>query len=192
MPTSSERWDTTADPWRYGARIVSSNTDALGGTAVRAATDYWPLGATARHDSSSVRELWLTGQSFVRPDADRKSNLRKQVLSYRAERPHESSVTQAVNDALKFIDLIPVTAILPYVALADDGEVNFFWRRDGLFIDIGFIGDSMMHYYVSARAQGVDSDASIQFTGRSLPREIVRTMPRLRPEFGTDSYGRVC
>ena len=147
--------------------------------------------STARFDSSSAREPWSVGSKFIPQDTDRKSSLRKQVLSYRAERPRESSLAQAVNDALRFIDLIPATAVLPYVALADDGEVNFFWRRDGLFIDIGFVGDDMMHYYVSARAQGVDSDASIQFTGRSLPRDIVKTMPRLPLEFGTDSYGRV-
>ena len=119
-------------------------------------------------------------------DTHRTSNLSKQVLSYQAERPHDSSIAQAVNDALKFIDLIPATATLPHAALADDGEVNFIWRRDGLFVDVGFIGDGMMHYYVSADAQGVDSDASIQFSGRSLPPDIVRTVPKLR-EAGTDS-----
>ena len=191
MLTSSERCNTTADPWRYGARTIWSNIGAARGTGVGDATDYCPLMATARFDSSSAREPWSVGSKFIPQDTDRKSSLRKQVLSYRAERPRESSLAQAVNDALRFIDLIPATAVLPYVALADDGEVNFFWRRDGLFIDIGFVGDDMMHYYVSARAQGVDSDASIQFTGRSLPRDIVKTMPRLPREFGTDSYGRV-
>ena len=87
-------------------------------------------------------------------DTDRKSDLRKQVLSYRAERPQDSSIARAVDDALKFIDLIPAAATSPYVSLADDGEVNFLWRRDGLFIDIGFVGDGMMHYYLSADARG--------------------------------------
>ena len=54
-----------------------------------------------------------------------------------------------MNDALTFIDLIPAAATLPYVALAEDGEVNFYWRRrKSLLIDVGFVGDGMMHYYV--------------------------------------------
>lgn len=108
------------------------------------------------------------------------SDLRRRVLSYRAERPRDPLLAQAVNDALRFIDLVPATATLPQVALADDGEVNFLWRGDGLLIDIGFIGDGSMHYFVSDEAQGVDSDASIPFSGRSLPRDIERTMPRAR------------
>ena len=197
MLTSPQRYDTTTDGRRYSAQTVSPNVGDMRGTStmretrVRDVTDYSILIPTSQFDSSFARELWLIGSNFNRQDTDRKSSLRKQVLSYRGERPHVSSVAQAVNDALKFIDLIPATAILPYVALADDGEVNFFWRRDGLFIDIGFVGDGMMHYYVSVDAQGVDSDASIPFSGRSLPRDIVKTMPRLRDEFGTDSHGRV-
>lgn len=104
--------------------------------------------------------------------------LSNQVLSYRAERAGDMSVARAVNDALKFIDLVPATAVLPCVALADDGEVNFFWRRDELLIDIGFVGDGMMHYYVSDDARGVNSDASIPFSGRFLPRDIEMMIPR--------------
>ena len=107
-----------------------------------------------------------------------RSDLRKRVFSYRAERPRDPSLAQAVNDALRFIDLVPATAALPQVGLADDGEINFFWRASGLLIDIGFVGDRMMHYYVSDEAQGVDVDASISFSGQSLPRDVQRTMPK--------------
>lgn len=117
-------------------------------------------------------------------------NLREQVLSYQAERPQISSVARAVNDALRFIDLIPTTAILPQVALADDGEVNFYWRRrEDLLIDVGFVGDGIMHYYVWDEASGVDVDASMPFGGRSLPPDIVRTLPQLRGQFGMDAHG---
>ena len=91
---------------------------------------------------------------------------------------------------MQFIDLIPTTAILPYVELADDGEVNFYWRRrETLLIDVGFVGDRMMHYYVWDEASDVDVDASIPFSGRSLPPDIVKTLPRLPGRFGTDAHG---
>ena len=122
----------------------------------------------------------LTSISSTHQDSARTSSLRKQVLSYRAERPRDPSLAQAVNDSLRFIDLIPATVTLPEVALADDGEINFFWRSDGLLIDIGFVGDGLMHYYVSDEARCVDSDASIQFNGSSLAQDIKMTIPRLR------------
>ena len=107
--------------------------------------------------------------------------LRKQILSYRAERPRDRSLAAAVKDALRFIDLIPATATLPQVALADDGEINFFWRGDGLLIDVGFVGDGTMHYYVADEGEGVDVDASIEFSGRSLlqglPPALCESMP---------------
>ena len=110
----------------------------------------------------------------------RTADLRRQVLSYRAERPRDSAVASAINDALGFIDLLPATAILPNVALAEDGEVNFYWRRgNGLLVDVGFVGDGLMHYYVSEEDRGVDVDASIPFSGRSLPPVIAQAVPRL-------------
>lgn len=116
----------------------------------------------------------------VTDEGRRTADLRRQVLSYRAERPRSSAVASAVNDALRFIDLLPATATLPFVALADDGEVNFNWRHgNSLFIDVGFVGDGVMHYYVSEEASGLDVDASIPFSGRSLPPDIARAMPLL-------------
>lgn len=53
-----------------------------------------------------------------------------------------------------------------------------------MLIDIGFVGDGKMHFYVVDKAQGVDADASVRFSGDSLPHDIERTMPRLRGEFG--------
>ena len=139
---------------------------------------------------SSADERRSIGTRFLERGADRKSDLRQQVLSYLAERPWDSSIAKAVNDALQFIDLIPATAILPYVALADDGEVSFFWRRrESLLIDVGFVGDGMMHYYVWDEASGVDVDASIPFSGRSLPPHIVKALPPLGGQFGMDAHG---
>ena len=187
MRTSSEPLDTAARDWPYSAKPVSAPIGTR--RSVRDATSYDAWMAAIPFESSTAGEPWLVVTTSIHRDSDQTSDLRKRVLAYRAERPRDWSLAQAVNDALRFIDLIPATAALPQVALADDGEVNFFWRGDGLLIDVGFIGDGMMHYYVSREAQGVDSDASIRFSGRSLPRDIVMAMPRRRGEFGTYSYG---
>ena len=188
MRTSSERLDTTADGLPYIARPVRATIGAGRSTNPKDVS-YGPWMAAAPFESSTVGEFWLPIATPIQRYSDRTSDLRGQVLSYRAECARDPSLAQAVNDALRFIDLVPATATLPQVALADDGEINLFWRGDGLLIDIGFIGDGLMHYYVSDEAQGVDVDASIQFSGRSLPQDIERTMPRLRGEFGIYSYG---
>lgn len=181
MLTSTERLDTTTPAWYRSWWPASANVRAARNARTDATSyDPWfiPAGFGATGPENSTAPKFLIVRASVRRDPDRTSRLRDRVLSYRAERPGELSITQAVNDALRFIDLVPATATLPYVALADDGEVNFFWRQEGLLIDIGFVGDGMMHYYVSDEAQGVDSDASVPFSGRSLPRDIEATIPR--------------
>lgn len=189
MQTSSEHLDTTANAGPY---TVVQHSRAMPRLNIYAVNDYsLPWVSRTPDDASFVNELWLIGSHVVKRHADRTSDLRQQVRSYRAERPRGSSVAEAVNDALRFIDMIPATAVLPYVALADDGEVNFYWRREeSLLIDIGFVGDGMMHYYVWDEANDVDVDASVEFNGQSLPPDIVKTMPRSSGRFGTDAHGR--
>ena len=180
MPTSTERLDsaTNAGLYRAGSML---RRQAISRPNAKA-EDYYRLQVAARPiDTSYADEFWLIGTHFVERSVDPTSDLRRQVLSYQMERPHDLSLVSAVNDALKFINLVPATATLPYVALADDGEVNFYWRRgQSLLIDVGFFGDGMMQYYVWDEASGVDVDDSIPFSGRVLPRDIVNSMPQLR------------
>ena len=133
--------------------------------------------------SSSVSPSWLSEHEF-----DRKEPLRRRVRSYTSTPREPDTIAvptpEALKDALSFIDLIPDAGRLPSVALADDGEINFYWRQDGLFIDIGFVGDGKMHYYVCVDADAVDVDASVDFTGRSLPRDVSAAMPRLARQRG--------
>ena len=179
MLTSTERLDSTTNAgfYRPGNMLrrqaiprPNARVEVYGLQVVALPIDY-----------SYCDELWLISTHYVEPYVDRTSDLRRQVLSYQMERPHDLSLASAVNDALKFIDLVPATATVPYVALADDGEVNFYWRRgQSLLIDVGFFGDGVMHYYVWDEASGVDVDDSILFSGRVLPRDIVNSMPQLR------------
>lgn len=191
MLTNPGHLDTTVDAVRFSAGNAALRLHETPRPNVLTASDYTLQGVVrTRVDTSFAGKRWLIGTPFIKRAADRKSDLRRKVLSYQAERPHDPSVAKAVNDALKFIDLIPATATLPYVALAEDGEVNFYWRRrKSLLIDVGFVGDGMMHYYVWDEAHRVDEDASIRFSGRSLPLNVVKTLPLLPGLFGTDAHG---
>ena len=55
---------------------------------------------------------------------------------------------EAFNDALKFIALLPTDITKnPHISFANDGEVNFGWKSDGLHIDLGFYGTGTYSYY---------------------------------------------
>ena len=79
----------------------------------------------------------------------------------------------AIDDALRFVDLLPGDSPTPHVSVADDGEINFFRRTHGLYVDVGFFGDGQIHYYARVEELGIDVDGSEPFTGRSLPRDLV-------------------
>lgn len=174
MQTRLEHLDVPALSLQPRARAARQVAGA--GPRVATSGDSWISAKPI--DAGTAAGPWLVITTTIPRYSDRTAELRRRALSYRAERPADPALARAVNDALRFIDLIPATATLPQVALADDGEVNFFWRGAGLLIDIGFVGDGMMHYYVSDEAQGVDADDSTRFGGRSLPPDILTTMPR--------------
>lgn len=79
----------------------------------------------------------------------------------------------AIRDAILFVDLLPENITKPQVSIAEDGEINFSWRSNDVYIDIGFFGDGMIDYYASVDSQRIDEDASLAFSGRSLPRNLV-------------------
>ena len=78
----------------------------------------------------------------------------------------------AIIDAILFVNLLPRNATKPQVSVAADGEINFFWRSNDVYIDIGFFGDGMIDYYASVDSQGIDEDASLVFSGCLLPRNL--------------------
>lgn len=77
--------------------------------------------------------------------------LREQVRSFLLEADDRLGVTRpspdAVNAALRFVDLLPVDSPTPHVSVADDGEINFFRRSPGVYVDVGFFGDGQIHTY---------------------------------------------
>ena len=61
-------------------------------------------------------------------------------------------VDAAFDEARDFIMMLPTASIpLPNVGLADDGEVNFLWTQDGMYIDLGFYGTGVFSYYACSK-----------------------------------------
>ena len=55
---------------------------------------------------------------------------------------------QAFRDAEAFVRKLPLDSIpKPYIGLADDGEVNFLWKKDGVHVDLGFYGTGSYSYF---------------------------------------------
>ena len=55
---------------------------------------------------------------------------------------------QAFVDARSFAVQMPSPLrALPHVSLADDGEVNFAWTKEDLYLDLGFYGDDTFSFY---------------------------------------------
>ena len=109
--------------------------------------------------------------------ADPKESLREQVRSFLLEEHDSLGATppspDAIIEALRFVDLLPVDSPTPHVSVADDGEINFFRRSHGVYVDVGFFGDGQIHYYARVEDPKIDVDGSEPFSGRSLPRDLV-------------------
>ena len=126
-----------------------------------------------RRSEVAVGEVVVPAVSSVDP----KELLGRRILSFTSELaavPEGTAVSrEAIADALRFLDLLPTDSQVPHVSIADDGEVNFFRRRPGLYIDVGFFGDGEIHYYARVETLGIDVARSCPFDGRSLPHELV-------------------
>ena len=75
----------------------------------------------------------------------------------------------AIRNSLRFVDLLPLDVKLPEVSVAGDGEVNFFWDFEGVFIDVGLFTDDKIYYYINVDTIGVDEDGAESFNDQSLP-----------------------
>ena len=75
----------------------------------------------------------------------------------------------AIRNSLRFVDLIPLDGKLPEVSVAGDGEINFYWDFEGVFIDVGLFTDNKIYYYINIGAIEVDEDGAEIFDDQSLP-----------------------
>ena len=80
--------------------------------------------------------------------------------------------TRAFADARTFISRLPLNEIpLPEISLADDGEVNFFWKNDGVYIDLGFYGTETCSYFARGK-DGLRHYGEATPASEGLPLEI--------------------
>ena len=87
--------------------------------------------------------------------------------------PAEWPSEQAFDDAYDFILNIPLSQVSsPFISLADDGEINFFWNVDDIYVDLGFYGDGQCSYFAQSQSgQKVYSNAFS--TSEGFPSEIL-------------------
>lgn len=143
------------------------------------ASDSPPSGLAYTQMTALRKREVAVGGAVPQPVArvDPKELLSRRILSFPSELhtgPEGTPISQdAIADALRFLDLLPAGSPVPHVSVAADGEVNFFRRRPGLFLDIGFYGDGQIHYYARVETLEIDAAGSLPFDGRSLPYELV-------------------
>ena len=78
----------------------------------------------------------------------------------------------AVREALRFVDALPPRLRPPHIGAADDGEINFSWTGDGVFIDVGFRGDGHLHYHAQVESKAIAGGEDAPFPSRTLPRRL--------------------
>lgn len=123
---------------------------------------------------------------------DARAELRRRLRSYLdlpddlgppdlAGNPVVKPSSAAVSEALRFLAALPAGAPSPSVGWADDGEVGFLWRRDCVFIDVGFCGDGNISYYARVAMAGIDHDGDEGFADGALPQPLVSAIAALSP-----------
>ena len=200
MPNDSGRSDRTAAPLPQGVVALSlvamlSTASPQTPTAFEEADPIHdpaidpPMATASARLPSDLQYLEVTGPqtlsevaagritSLVGSTSDPKESLREYIRSLLVESDDSVDVTRpsphAIGDALRFVDLLPLDSPPPHVSVADDGEINFFRRTSGVYVDVGFFGDGQIHYYARVDRLGIDVDGSQLFSGRSLPRDLV-------------------
>lgn len=81
---------------------------------------------------------------------------------------------KAFEDAYVFIQQLDLTSIpTPIITLADDGEVNFFWENESVYVDLGFYGTGAYSYF-ACHEDGRKSGAEIVLAQKGLHPEILQ------------------
>lgn len=126
---------------------------------------------------SPSRNQHIKYKILQKPLLDRLETLRNKVRGYQ---PDENIIwpnDQAYMEAKTFICRLPLTEIPePRLGIAEDGEVNFLWKRkeDGLHVDLGFYGTGTYSYYANNSGKELmEDDVEISW---DLPTELVEML----------------
>lgn len=87
----------------------------------------------------------------------------------------------AVRESLRFVEALPPLLPPPHLGVADDGEINFSWTGEGVFIDVGFRGDGHLHYFARVDSEAIEGGGDVPFPVAVLPptlRAALLSIPR--------------
>lgn len=87
--------------------------------------------------------------------------------------PTVSTVKQAIAFAQQLQALGEIAQ--PYVSLANDGEINFYWKTPRLALDLGFTGTGQYSYY-GETPDGVEFAEDGADIGRPLPSDLIAVL----------------
>lgn len=102
--------------------------------------------------------------------------LRMLALSNKAFDNGEGVFASAINEGLKFIDLMSPTTKIPHVSAASDGELMFSWSRDEDYLEVSFYGDGDIYFYHRGSDEIAGDTDCLPFSGKSIPRPIQRLL----------------
>lgn len=155
----------------------------LAGTIALATSCSFSIQALSAIPSDTAVQLVKSQGSGQHLNAERDSviaNIRK-LGTYRSgwNRPDSVAPSRAaVNDAERFARNLALASIhLPHISAADDGEINFWWNRDGLYIDLGFFGDGTYSFYARL-PNGKEITEDEAPIARPLPSELLRLLEK--------------
>ena len=86
--------------------------------------------------------------------------------------------SEAIDEAEAFVRALPLEEIYtPYISLAADGEINFFWDQDSVRIDLGFYGTGVYSYYIRIKngQEYFGDDVSVS---DKIPTELLDALQR--------------
>ncbi len=136
-------------------RLPNSTTTQSAGMASSGHTSFFaphkfirtelPAHLQCQPETRTVRVI--TWEPVILPLLERLAELRSLPEEQRwpgADWPTE----EAFQDGRRFTERLPVPLkAAPHISLADDGEVNFAWSQNGMWVDLGFYGTGTLSFY---------------------------------------------
>jgi hypothetical protein len=132
------------------------------------------------HDRPTSQELGI--DELCRPDE--RVALSSKIMAYQQlpdDWDGEGGVApskEAIDDALAFIDLLPLNAKLPKPTVSGDGEVGFYWKTGNGYINVSFFGDGQITYYGHAESNDMEVGGVKPFNRTSLPKDLLEIVDR--------------